>query len=630
MTIRRYADIDEAALSPAEKTLLENCKAGVPTVLGDGTLPDGPSDARNVRADLLRDLICGGCKARPVADRGVYLTGAYVTGTLDLNFATAKGLTGLVACRFENRIEALQARFEILALNHSHLSGLNAQGAQVIGYVFLNEIMAEGEVSLSGAGIGGQLACVGAKFENLGGDALNAQGVRVTEGVFLSGVTAEGEVRLSGARIGGQLECAGARLENATGKTLNAEGARVTGDVFLNEVTAEGEVSLSGARIGGQLSCMGARFENAGDDALAAQNMEVGQFYWRGVAAVSGAVDLNGAKAAHLVDDAASWDLVEHLRLNGFLYERIHGPMTARMRLGWVKRGSFYKGEFRPQPYEQLARVFRAMGHDADRRAVLIEKETVERKHARTRMRDQRRFARLVSKASRTPSDETIDAMREFATSAQALDHGFTMPLLERFALFHRQWPRTGDGTTPPDRHAVAMAQAGFREQIYWHNAGLRARIAWNHFKDRMSRWLAGYGYQPFNFIWALLLLWAIGVLMAHQAWQAGDLAPNSDVILSTPEWRALAEDGAVTNPAAEWSARRGAGRDWETFHAGAYAFDVVVPIVVIGQTGAWAPSTNRGSWGWHLWWARWVLTVLGWIVTAVGAAAITGIIRRE
>jgi hypothetical protein len=512
----------------------------------------------------------------------VDLTGAYVTGTLDLDFATAKGRTRLVACRFENPIEALQARFEFLNLSCSHLPGLMAQGAQVTG------------------------------------------------NVILRGVTTEGEVSLSGAGIGGPLECDGARFGNPKGKALNAQGARVTGSVFLRAVTAEGEVRLSGAGIGGQLECVGARFGNAKGDALNAQKMEVAVLLWRGVAAVSGAVDLTGAKIADLVDDAASWEKVEHLLLNGFRYESIHGPMAARMRLGWVKRGSFYKGEFWPQPYEQLASVFRAMGHDADRRAVLIEKETVERKHARTRMRDQRRFARLVSKASRTPSDETIDAMKEFATSAQALDHGFTMPLLKRFALFHRQWPRTGDGTTPPDRHAVAMAQAGFREQIYWQNAGLRARIAWNHFKDRMSRWLAGYGYQPFKFIWTLLIPWAIGAGLAHQAWQAGDFAPNSDVILSTPEWRALAEDGAVTNPAAEWSARHGAGRDWETFSAGAYAFDVVVPIVVIGQTGAWAPSTNRGSWGWHLWWARWVLTVLGWIVTAVGAAAITGIIRRE
>jgi len=55
-----------------------------------------------------------------------------------------------------------------------------------------------------------------------------------------------------------------------------------------------------------------------------------------------------------------------------------------------------------------------------------------------------------------------------------------------------------------------------------------------------------------------------------------------------------------------------------------------VVAIAAIWQTEYWAPSTTRGPWGWHLCWVRWALTVAGWIVTAVGAAAITGIVRRE
>jgi hypothetical protein len=55
-----------------------------------------------------------------------------------------------------------------------------------------------------------------------------------------------------------------------------------------------------------------------------------------------------------------------------------------------------------------------------------------------------------------------------------------------------------------------------------------------------------------------------------------------------------------------------------------------MISTVMIGQGEAWVPSTMRGPWGCILWWARWALIVLGWIVTAVGAAAITGIIRRE
>ena len=37
-----------------------------------------------------------------------------------------------------------------------------------------------------------------------------------------------------------------------------------------------------------------------------------------------------------------------------------------------------------------------------------------------------------------------------------------------------------------------------------------------------------------------------------------------------------------------------------------------------------------RKPWGWHLWWLRCGFIGCGWILTALGAAAITGIIRRD
>ncbi len=53
-----------------------------------------------------------------------------------------------------------------------------------------------------------------------------------------------------------------------------------------------------------------------------------------------------------------------------------------------------------------------------------------------------------------------------------------------------------------------------------------------------------------------------------------------------------------------------------------------MIPILDLGQTDAWAPSKDSGTWGKGLWWGRWVLAALGWLVTALGVAAITGIIQ--
>lgn len=107
-------------------------------------------------------------------------------------------------------------------------------------------------------------------------------------------------------------------------------------------------------------------------------------------------------------------------------------------------------------------------------------------------------------------------------------------------------------------------------------------------------------------------------------------MAPNAAPVLVSAEWRAFADADDLANPAAAWSADGAPGQDYETFNRYAYAADVVVPLLDFGQTEAWAPSTTRGFGGWHLWWLRWVLSAMGWVVTGLGAAALTGIIRRD
>ena len=257
---------------------------------------------------------------------------------------------------------------------------LNAQGVEVTGAVFLrNGFTAKGEVRLSGAKIGGQLDCSKGSFANEGGDALNAQGVEVTGDVFLGdGFAAKGEVCLSGAKIGGQLACSNGSFRNEGDDALNAEGVEVTGDVFLRDgFTAKGEVSLSGAKIGGQLACTKGSFGNEGGHALNAGRMRVtAQFFWRDVMIEAGSVGLAAAHVGDLVDDAKSWPDRGRLYLDGFTYDRIGAaPTDADTRLKWLRKGDRWNGEFLPQPYSQLAKVLREMGHDRTARNVMIRKE---------------------------------------------------------------------------------------------------------------------------------------------------------------------------------------------------------------------------------------------------------------
>ncbi len=179
-----------------------------------------------------------------------------------------------------------------------------------------------------------------------------------------------------------------------------------------------------------------------------------------------------------------------------------------------------------------------------------------------------------------------------------------------------RQEQRTALMVTPNGDLSVGV-------KSLWHDLGRLFLWIWHS----VSLALTGHGFRSERSLFWLVLLWALAVYPAHKAWEEGSFAPNAPPVLVSAEWKTLAE--TADNPAAEWS-NAVPGKDWETFNRYAYAADLVIPILNLGQTDAWAPSTERGPWGWHLWWLRWLLTALGWIVTALGAAALTGVIRRE
>ena len=147
----------------------------------------------------------------------------------------------------------------------------------------------DGAVRLTGAHIGGQLDCTGARLGNNSGPALDADGLQVGQVMYLTRRVhrhrrgEDGAVRLPGAHIGGHLECDGATLGNDSGPALDADGLQVGQDMFLRggfTATGSGEdgaVRLLGAHIGGQLDCTGARLGNDSGPALSADSLQVDQ-----------------------------------------------------------------------------------------------------------------------------------------------------------------------------------------------------------------------------------------------------------------------------------------------------------------------------------------------------------------
>ena len=349
-------------LTPAERQLLERVAGGEEA---DFSSPDesqndpaqgaawGPE--RTIRAALLYWLCTDAQAAACVPPKGIRIRGARIQGPLDFEGATLPHRLFLIRCAIPEGILLTDARTRRIDFSGSYTKGLHADGLIVDGALILSGLICTGEVRLEGAHIQGQLRCTGARLENPNGDALSADGMTVEVGVFLDqGFHATGKVRLLGARIQGQLSCTGARLENPNGDALRADGMTVEGDVFLDQgFHATGAVRLVRTRIRGQLIYTDARFKNS-----------------KGIA-----LNLEHARLGMIVDDEDSWPQQGQLRIDGLEYEGFAGdrtPMDARRRLEWLRR---QLPDFRPQPYDQLAQVFRRMGLEAEAVEVLIAKQ---------------------------------------------------------------------------------------------------------------------------------------------------------------------------------------------------------------------------------------------------------------
>jgi len=622
---------DNDLLTPAELNLLEAAQAGTTAKVGL-TVPNLKAPNVLIRASLLRYLILGGCKDFSTQPSGITVSGAWIAGELDLSFTTAHGPIDFHNCHFAARPQMVQLRADGLTIVSCLLAnGMNAARIQIAGNLTLNGSKIHGKTSLSGSDIKGHLSCTQASLNNPEGSAFKAQGMQVASSVLLEGTTANGQVSLLGAQIGGQLVAIGAAFHNPAGHALNAQSTRVRGDAFLRYVQATGEVSFMGAEVSGVLDCGHATLRNVDGAAFNAQRLVVREgFIWRRLRDVAGAVDLTSAHVGDLWDDPESWALCEKIFLSGFIYDVLHGAIDVPERLDWLKTGAVGRREFYPQPYEQLAKLLRDTGHRSDARAIMVAKEKEQRKASRARWRREAAWRESLLSASNLQGDvqaEAIAALKERRPND---------PQLARLTMLHpRDGSELGVGT-----QTLAYARQQFRGEQIWHNIRVGWRNTGSVIADRIFGVVVGYGHKPERSFYMLLVLVFIGWFLADQAWKDGDFAPTMGPVLMSESWQALATDPNVANPAQVWSDKYmlapdgtpvlTAGRDYETFNAVAYAVDLVVPIVSLGQEASWAPSTTRGSWGWWLWGARWWLTALGWIVTAIGAAAVTGVIRRD
>ncbi len=618
---------DFARLSAAEARLVACCARGedwFPTGWNEKR-PEKPTAENTILAGLIRFLALGGDALRPVHEAGVMLHGAWIEGLLDLHQCRASVQIDLRHCHFDAAPVFVAAHLPELSLSGSHVPGLDADRLTVTGGVFLDEgFTAEGEVRLLGATIGGDLACRGGSFANAKGHALSADGIKVTGTVFLrEGFTAEGEVRLLGATIGGDLACSGGSFANAEGHALNADGVKVSGnvflrggftavgqvrllgaaigcnlacsggsfanakgdalsadgikvsgDVFLGEgFTAEGQVRLVGAAIGGDLACSGGSFANAKGYALGADRVKVtGSLFLRN-ARIKGSISLAAAVVGGLIDDSACWQSGGHI-LDGLCYDRIIGPTDAPSRIAWLKRqraDHLNAEDWKPQPWEQLIKVLREMGHPAEAAEVAMEKQRMMRAAGRIGIRQ-------PSNRFKQPGRRWLDAKWTILSNG----------LSRRFHDFYGWFAGYGYRPTRILSRMVVLWLAC--SVLYWGAA------------DRFA---------------------AIGP--ANPAITSAALYPDADRLCGHGN-----EPGKT-----RWTECPGVPDEYSTFQPFIYSLDVILPLVDLQQEEDWAPvaegPTGHDLWaGVIIRWVMWLEILAGWFASLMLIAIVSRLVEKD
>ena len=247
------------------------------------------SRAPTVRAQVLAAMLRG--------DRGsgqhprLVLSGAHVTGQLDLSYARIGHPIILRRCIFDEPVAVSEARLNSLILDGSVFPGLDAENLELDGNLGLRHVSCSGTVNLTGARFHHDVQLQGARLSRRQSDAqaLVADHMTVDGSVRCDGgLETTGALSMVGVRVRGTVCLDRAKILPANGQetapatdagekkvAFNGEGMTVGREFSAHQVTAAGEVRLIDATITSTLELRGARLENPGGVALRLDRAEI-------------------------------------------------------------------------------------------------------------------------------------------------------------------------------------------------------------------------------------------------------------------------------------------------------------------------------------------------------------------
>lgn len=549
---------------------------------------------RQIRAGFLIDLLTGASSSDSKCPRAVKLRGARVTGSLDLEALTLVCPLELENCHIDQAVNLNEVTAPKIRMTGCHLSNLAATQLRTVGDLILNAGFTATEgVYLLGARIGGLLDLTDATLANPYGAALSADGLTVEQSMYCrKKFTSTGEVRLPGARVCGQLDFTGATLVAAASpsnpegtRALAADGIVVDHDMIC-EFKVTGEVRLLGAHIGGDLNFTGATLANLGGPALAADGLTVEHnLFGRGHFRVTGEVRLVDAHVRGQLDFsgatlcgpsgttamAADGLTVDHDMSCGF-------AAVGEVRLLGAHIGGHL--DFTGANLVNLGGTTLDLD-GATATALLL----------------------LPMHQPQGPVDLTNAKVSIFS------DDPKSWPAVVHLRGFTYDSFGNGGVSVRGRLRWLTRNAGGFAPQLYDQLAAVYRRAGDEPAARKVAvvkQWRRRSAFNPLSW------LWYVTVGYGYRTWLAGVWLA---VLVALGTWvfsRAYpAHMIAITSrPPA--------------FHAVAYAFDLLLPVVSLGQKTAWQPEGSA-----LLYWS-WALTIAGWVLTTAVVSGLTGILKRD
>ena len=435
--------------------------------------------------------------------------------------------------------------------------------------------------------------------------SIMADDLRTQGEVCLSkGFRSSGPVRFRNSYIGGHFICNGGQFLGEH-ESLDIDSITVDGSVFLGveygsdgsisdarEFLSEGLVNARNISVSGVFACELGNFNGAPVALDISQSKIDGLLWCVNLKGSGGVIDMHSAKIGGIAEVPPSnnadnikcglnnpWRDFAAINIDGLEYRRRYSSIKINAPIDWLMKQSKSDlwDEYKPQPFTQMSRVLWNMG-----------------------MHEEATEVAIAGHRQRYKS-------RRYIRRKNIRDEEFQRRSISTFFANCKTY-------------AIIFIEAAL--------VGVFDKFI-------------GFGYKPSRAIYILFCCILFGSLLFFVTYRFDGMMPNDPFTLRSEEWvlceaqnrkiRAECFMNANKHSLMFEEARTEYRIQYPEFHSAAYAIDTFVPLVDLYQETRWTPDASKfWSIGGLVKIFLYIYICTGWVVSAMVAASLTGIVGRQ